>query len=40
MIIAEIFNPGNDIGNSKGLSKHLAPGFRGSGAIVDKALVT
>jgi len=40
MIIAEIFNPGNDIGNSEGLCKRLDPGFRGSGAIVDKALVT
>ena len=40
MIIAEFFNPGNDIGDFEGLSGRAGPGFRGSGAIVDKALVT
>ena len=40
MIIAEIFNPGNDIGDCEGLSRDPGPGFAGSGTFVDKALVT
>jgi hypothetical protein len=44
MIIAELFNPGKDIANSKGLwpapRKPLPPHSGRSAAIVDNALVT